>query len=277
MTFNTNKKMSENSSAFKGKIPQYYDACLGPVLFEPYAQDLADRLPPGPVTDVLELACGTGRLSKYLKKKLPKEVSLVCSDLNPDMLAIAQERLTGQVVEWKVVDMQAISFPDESFDLVMSQFGLMFPPDKARAIAEIFRVLRPGGVFLFNTWDKIKYNDVTNLANETIRLFFKDNPPAFYDTPFSLHDPALLRDGLEAAGFTDVKITLVRKKGIADSAALAAKGLVEGNPVHIAIMERDPNLVKVIEDAIEKSLTASLGDKPMMSPLQAWVFEAVKK
>ena len=268
--------MVDDHTAFIASVPRAYDAYLGPILFEPFAQDMADRLPPSPVENVLELACGTGRYSKWLRKNLPKDAKLVCSDLNPDMLTIAQEQMIGQDVEWKVVDMQAISFPEQSFDLVTSQFGVMFPPDKPRAFAEVFRVLKPGGTFLFNTWDKIKYNGFTDVGNKVILKFFPDIAPAFYESPFNLYDAIEVRELLEGAGFADVKITMVRKKAIAESVANGAKGFTEGNPVYFAIMDRDPSLLPKIQAEIERALIESFGEHPMVSPLQAWVFEAIR-
>jgi len=269
--------MADTDSAFMGSISRAYDNYLGPILFEPFAQDMADRLPATTVQAVLELACGTGRYSKWLRRNLPKEANLICSDLNPDMLSIAQEHMIGQQVDWKIVDMQAISFPDQSFDFVTSQFGVMFPPNKLKAFTEVYRVLRPSGLFLFSTWDKIRYNGFADIGNRIVKQYFPDNPTAFYESPFCLHNAMEVRDLLEEAGFTDVKITMVRKKGIAESVSNAARGLIEGNPIYLAIMDRDPALLETIQNATEKALTEAYGDNPMVSPLQAWVFEAVKK
>ena len=130
-------------AAFTGSIPGNYDKYLGPVLFEPYALDLRDRLKKESLKNVLELACGTGRVTRHLVSLLPADGKLIASDLNPDMMAVAKTRVSDERVKWLAADAQALPFANDSFDHIVCQFGIMFFPDKGKALSEAFVFYNP--------------------------------------------------------------------------------------------------------------------------------------
>ena len=267
--------MAEQHAAFVGSIPPNYDRYLGPLLFYPYADDLAARLPVARGTRVLEVACGTGIVTGRLVRRLASQGTLVATDLNDAMIAHARAQIPDDpALEWRQADGTSLPFPDRAFDVVVCEFGLMFFPDKAAGVREAFRVLRPGGTYLFNVWDRIEHNAAGRIAHDTIRTFFPDDPPQFYQTPFNLQDTAVVRSLLDAAGFVDVEVVTVEKVGQSPSAAEAAIGLVEGNPVLGTIMERRPAALPDIKAAVAGNIAAELGDHPVRSPLRAHVFTA---
>ena len=267
--------MAEQHAAFVGTVPPNYDRYLGPLLFHPYADDLAARLPVARGTRVLEVACGTGIVTGRLVRRLAGQGTLVATDLNDAMIAHARTRVPADpALEWRQADGTSLPFPDRAFDAVVCEFGLMFFPDKAGGVREAFRVLRPGGAYLFNVWDRIEHNAVARIAHDTIRTFFPDDPPQFYQTPFNLQDPGGVRSLLGAAGFVDVEVVSVEKVGMSPSAADAAIGLVEGNPVLGTIMGRRPEALPDIKAAVARNIAAELGDHPVRSPLRAHVFTA---
>ena len=146
--------VAEQHAAFVGTVPLNYDRYLGPLLFVPYADDLAARLPVAPGTRVLEVACGTGIVTERLVRRLAGQGTLVATDLNDAMIAHARARIPADpALEWRQADGTSLPFPDGAFDVVVCEFGLMFFPDKAAGVREAFRVLRPGGTYLFNVWD----------------------------------------------------------------------------------------------------------------------------
>lgn len=269
--------MEEQHAAFTGSIPENYDLYLGPALFEPYARDLAARLEVGGGASVLELACGTGIVTRALRDRLPPGVSLTATDLNEAMMGYAARKFASdEDVEWRRADASALPFDDGSFDAVACQFGFMFVPDRARAFAEAFRVLRPGGSLLFNVWDAIEHNDLAHVAHTSITKFFDRDPPTFYEVPFSLHDEEAIRGLLAAAGFREIKITRLTLPSLSPSAAEAARGLVQGNPVISAIRERMPADVPKIEAAVAAALAARCGDEPVEGSMRALVCSAVR-
>src|SRR3954465_12352928 len=149
---------SDVDKVFSGSIATVYDTTMVPLFFQPYAPDLVNRLATRTLSRVLELAAGTGVVTRALAAGLPDDVSIVATDLNQAMLDRAAAVGTKRAVEWRQADAMQLPFPDASFDAVVCQFGVMFFPDKAKAFAEARRVLKPGGIFIFNAWDRIEDN-----------------------------------------------------------------------------------------------------------------------
>lgn len=267
--------MSGDNISFGGSVPEYYDNFLGPALFEPFAIDLVSRISSDKTNAVLELACGTGRVTHHLRKHFPAHVKIIATDLNPDMIAVAKRKVPAQGIAWEIADMQELPFPDQTFDLVVCQFGVMFVPDKAKAFREAYRVLTKGGTFLFNTWDNIENNGITSLANQVVSSYF-NQPSAFYAIPFSLHQPDVLRSLATDNGFVRATITLVKQNGHSDSPLDAAKGMIQGTPILKEITDRDPSAVKPIVELLRNEISKTFGDGPVVNPLQAWVGEALK-
>jgi ubiquinone/menaquinone biosynthesis C-methylase UbiE len=265
--------METNQITFSGSIPQAYEEYLGPFLFEPFALDLVRRLGNDKVKNALELACGTGRVTQHLAAS---SVLLTATDINPDMLTIARRKISADNILWDVADMADMPYPDDFFDLVICQFGLMLVPDKGKALAEIFRVLKKGGRLLFNVWGNRKENEIWDIGIKVVGAFLSENPVPQHIGPFSMDDENETMRIVEQSGFKDIQVDAVRKTGITESANIAARGFIQGLPIAKIIMQKDPALIFAIQEKLAKELITQLGDKPMYSLLLAWVFEAVK-
>ena len=267
--------MPDNTSPFVGSIPENYDRYMGPMVFEPYAEDLARRLVVREGMRVLEVACGTGIVTRFLRERLPAGSRLVATDLSEPMLSFARQKAgSANNVEWKQADALALPFADASFDAVVCQFGLMFVPDKVAALREAHRVLTPGGQLLFNTWDEMRHNDFTLVAHTTEMTFFANDPPKFYDIPFSLHDARQLQSWMEEAGFKEAIVRPINLPCVSPSAADAAKGLVQGTPIAVAINERGGD-IEAITDGVAEALRRRFRDHPLRGRMCALVCEAV--
>ena len=265
----------EKTAAFSGSIPANYERYLGPFLFEPYALDLVSRLQDKKYADILEIACGTGRVTAHLARSV-KHDTLTATDLNPDMIKIAKDIVQNDSIKWMPADGMELPFDDSSFDLVVMQFGIMFFLDKEKGLKEAYRVLRTGGKLIFSTWNKVETVKAIHEGRLVIESYFGEDPPKFYSVPFSMYDDRELTTIARRAGFKSITTTLVKKEGFSPSASDLAKGIVEGNPVYTAILERDASLVNTIRDHVQKVLTEKFGDKDLKSPLEAWVVEGVK-
>jgi ubiquinone/menaquinone biosynthesis C-methylase UbiE len=191
------------------------------------------------------------------------------------MIDIAKGVVHNKSIKWQQADALELPFDDNSFDLVVIQFGIMFFPDKEKGLHEVFRVLKPGGKLIYNTWDKVDTIPAIHEGRKIIESYFGDNPPVFYSVPFAMYDENELRRLTEHAGFADVKIEFVKKEGVCESASDLAKGIVEGNPVYLSIMERIPASLDNIREDVKKKLIEKFGE-PVKSPLQAWIVEANK-
>lgn len=261
---------------FQGPIPESYDRFLGPVIFEPYAEDLASRLRGKNFECVLEIACGTGIVTRRLRDALPAETQIVATDLNTDMFEFAKAKFKpDEKIRWQQADALALPFPDNSFDAVVCQFGFMFVPDKAAAMREAHRVLRSGGLFLFNVWDSFEANPFAQIAHTTIASFFDRDPPKFYEIPFSLYDRELIRTLLQNAGFTKIESFVEARQCRSDSAMNFATGLIRGNPVGGEATERGVNPDDIIA-AVAKKLSERFGSAPLEGPMQAIIWQSMK-
>jgi SAM-dependent methyltransferase len=267
--------MTQPTTSFVGDIPAIYDKHLGPVIFEPYARDMAARLDCPQGGRVLELAAGTGIVTRRLITSLPADASLVVTDLNPPMLEIAQRNLSNDPrVTYEPADAQALPFEDHSFDRVVMQFGIMFLPDKVQGLREAKRVLKPGGKLLFSVWGKLFDNPYAEAAHSTVQGFFASDPPKFYETPFSWCDERVILDALTTAGFRAPKLQWVDLDTTAESAAHFSTGLVKGNPVSLELAERGTAPIEEVRAAVERALIRIGGDKPWRGRLHVLVVSA---
>jgi ubiquinone/menaquinone biosynthesis C-methylase UbiE len=261
-----------SETRFTGSIPEIYDRHMGPVLFEPYALDLAERLP-STAMQVLEVAAGTGRGTRHLLRKLGAGGRIVATDLNPPMLERAAAVVTDARVTWQPADAQQLPFADGAFDAVACQFGLMFVPDKPRALREMHRVLAPGGVLLVTVWDALAKNPMSERLHHLALALMPENPPAFMGLPFSMPDASVLRDLAVAAGFADAQVETVAKVGVAESAEHVAFGLVRGNPLWNQLVERGLD-ADSFQKSVADALRREFGDAPCRSALSAHVLTA---
>jgi ubiquinone/menaquinone biosynthesis C-methylase UbiE len=265
--------MAEPNLSFSGSIPQMYDRYLGPVFFEPYAADLARRVAAHGAGPVLEMACGTGIVTRQLRMHLSQGVKIVATDLSQPMLDYAQTKLTTlQNVDWKQADIAALPFPDATFPTVVCQFGLMFVPDKQAAFREARRVLSKGGLFAFNVWDTVATNAIPRIAHEALAKLFPADPPQFF-TPFTFNDHDVLRQFLTTNGFSNIQLETVTLEGQSESARAIATGFIQGSPLSAAIQERGVAFEPVV-NAVTEALAQHGGAAPFRSTLQAIVVTA---
>jgi ubiquinone/menaquinone biosynthesis C-methylase UbiE len=266
--------MSSTDAAFSGSILALYDRCLGPLLFEPFARDLAERVATMAPRRVLETAAGTGIVTAAVLREMP-EAEIVATDLNQAMLDVAAERVRSSAVTFQAADAQDLPFAEGSFDLLLCQFGAMFFPDRPRAYREAKRVLKRGGVFLFSVWDSLSANPAPEAAAKAVAALFPDDPPTFLDRiPFGCFDKARIEKELAAAGFEDVSIETVAKRSRAADVREAAIGLCTGTPLRAEIEARDPSKLGEAVDAAAAALSALAGGDGLDAPMSALVVTA---
>lgn len=267
--------MMETDRLFVGPIPEIYDRYLGPLFFEPYANDLAARLAAHTPARVLEIAAGTGVATRALATALPATAEIVATDLNQPMVDFAAARTAAANIAWRQADAMRLPFDDGGFDAVVCQFGAMFFPNKVNAYREARRVLRPGGRFFFNVWDRIEENGLAHVLTEALALLFPDDPPRFLArTPHGYYDLDTIRDELWSAGFAEIAIETVEQSSQADSARDPAIGLCQGTPVRDEIEARAPGRLAEATDAASRAIAARFGAGPLAAKMQAHVVVA---
>lgn len=258
---------------FAGNIPAIYESHLVPLIFEPYAADMVGRVASKSPASVLEIAAGTGVLTRHLAAGLPETASIVATDLNEPMLNHAAAIGTKRPVEWRQADAMQLPFADGMFDAVVCQFGAMFFPVKAQAYAEARRVLRPGGVFLFSVWDRIEENEFADVVTATVAAMFPEDPPRFLArTPHGYHGRAAFERDVAAAGFTafpDIATVTARSK--ADSAKTVAFAYCQGTPLRNEIEARAASRLAEATDLATEAIASRFGQGPVDGKIQAHV------
>lgn len=258
---------------FSGSIPQLYEQYLVPLIFQAYAEDIASRVTQLQPSAVLEIAAGTGVVTRELAKRLPPDVQIIASDLNEPMLAQAAATATARPVEWRQADAMQLPFGEGMFDVVVCQFGVMFFPDKPRAFSEIRRVLRPGGIFLFNVWDRIEDNEFADVVTQSLADMFPDDPPRFLArTPHGYHDVEAITADLAAGGFKgQPSISTLAMRSRADSPRVPAIAYCEGTPLRSEIETRAASSLADATDRAAKAIAARFGSAEVDGKIQAHI------
>jgi ubiquinone/menaquinone biosynthesis C-methylase UbiE len=269
--------MASNDARFAGSIPALYDRHLGPLLFQPFAEDLADRLASLTEGALLETASGTGIVTQALLRRLPAAVSVTATDLNQAMLDFAAAKRGMERASLRQADALALPFAADLFDAVVCQFGVMFFPDRVAGYREARRVLKPGGRFVFNVWDSLAHNAVAQCVNDAVAEHFPNDPPRFFArTPHGHHDTGVIRRELGEAGFEQIVVETVSRSSRAASPREAATGFCQGTPLRGEIEARAPQGLQKATDAVAAALAARFGVGAFIAPLQAHVISATK-
>jgi SAM-dependent methyltransferase len=269
--------VAQADSVFAGSIPQLYDQKLGALLFAPYAADMAMRTKPLVAGHLLETCAGTGILTRQLAASLPPAVAITATDLNQPMLDHAAAQPGVQRVKWQQADAQALPFPDNTFGMVVCQFGAMFFADRVKAYRDARRVLATGGHLIFSVWDRLDTTPVMAAAVEGLARRYPQQKSWFLDrTPCGYHDHQVIGGDLRAAGFTTVRTRIVKLTGQLTTALDAAIGMCQGTPMRAEIEALDKDGLDEATRAAAEAIAARCGAGPAATPLQAVIVETAK-
>jgi SAM-dependent methyltransferase len=266
--------MAIGDNLFVAKVADLYDAILGPFMFEPLARNTAERFA-GFEGDLLEVAAGTGILTRELDRLAGRGCQITATDLNAPMLDVAAGRLASPRVAWRQADALALPFDAGRFDAVVCQFGVMFYPDRVAGHAEALRVLRPSGQYVVAVWGALAHNLVAETVHDAVVALFPRDPPGFLArTPHGFHDLAALRADLAAAGFGSLSAQTVTLPAGRLAAGELAVGYCQGTPLRNEIEARDSAGLGAVTAAVEQALRTRFGEGPIDSTLQAHVVVA---
>src|SRR4051812_43089498 len=267
------RAMSETDKLFAGSIPENYDRHMVPLIFEAYARDISLRVAALAPKAVLETAAGSGVVTRALAPILKPDASYVVTDLNQPMLDYAKARQGADSrLSWRQADAQALPFEDAAFDLVCCQFGVMFLPDRPSGYREARRVLKPGGHFLFNAWDRIEENVFANDVTDALATFFPNDPPRFLArTPHGYHNIALIRSDLAKAGFTYATIETVKAQSSAPSARHVALAYCQGTPLRNEIEARGEGRLEAATEHTASVIASRHGSGVISAKIQAHI------
>ncbi|MCP4316192.1 MAG: class I SAM-dependent methyltransferase [Hyphomicrobiales bacterium] len=270
--------MTASDKEFTGSIPEFYDTYLVPLIFDAYANDLAERVAALAPYAVLETAAGSGVVPRALASRLGANSRYVVTDLNQPMLDhAAGKQGNDDRIEWRQADALDLPFESDSFEAVVCQYGVMFYPDRVKGYAEAYRVLRPGGQYIFNVWDHIGANEFADVVTEAAAKIFPDDPPRFLArTPHGYHDQGVIRRDLNAAGFSDISVETKELVSSAPSPRHPAVAYCHGTPLRNEIETRDASLLDHVTDRAAKAISERFGNGPVSAKIQAHIITAVK-
>src|SRR5450432_1792741 len=263
----------DTDKIFTGSIPKIYEEYLVPLIFEPYAVDLVNRVASQSLARVLEIAAGTGVVTRKLASVLPESVSIVATDLNQAMLDLASAVGTKRPVEWRQADAMQLPFEDSVFDVVVCQFGVMFFPEKSKAFSEARRVLRSGGVFMFNVWDRIEENEFAHTVTKALESLFPNDPPRFMArTPHGYYDLANIERDLKHGGFlASPHTSTVAARSKATSPQIPAIAYCQGTPLRNEIEARDKSRLGEATNIAAEAIAKRFGPGAVDGKIQALV------
>ncbi len=273
----------DSDRTFDGSVPEFYDRYMVPLIFEPYAADMVARLRAvadpasvAPSVALLEIAAGSGVVTRAMASGLPNSVTITATDLSQAMLDHAESVGTARPVAWQQADVMDLPFPDTTFDVAVCQFGAMFFPDRTAAYAEVRRVLRPGGVFLFSVWDSVETNEFPRVVEQILAPMFPADPPTFMSrTPHGYFDEATIRSEVAATGFNaPIDFEAVEARSRAATAGLAAKAFCLGTPLRAEIEARDPSRLDEAVAASTDALAARFGPTDLDGRIRGFVITA---
>jgi SAM-dependent methyltransferase len=266
-------RSSAIDKAFTGSIPKLYDTLMVPLIFEPYAADVASRLASRSLSRVLEIAAGTGVVTRAMASALPAGVSIVATDLNQAMIDHAALAGIERAVEWRQADAMQLPFGDGTFDAVVCQFGVMFFSEKSKAFAEARRVLRPGGVFILKVWDRIEENEFADTVTSALESVFPKDPPRFLArTPHGYFDHRTIERDLADGGFIATpRIDTVAARSPAASPRDPAIAYCQGTPLRNEIETRDAARLSEATDIAAEAIAKRFGRGAVDGKIQAHV------
>lgn len=263
----------DTDKVFAGSIPKVYETYLVPLIFEPYAADLATRLRSRPLSHVLEIAAGTGVVTRELASALPESVSIVATDLNQAMLDQASAVGTKRPVEWRQADAMQLPFQDGTFDAVVCQFGVMFFPEKPKAFSEARRILKRGGIFLFNVWDRISDNEFADTVTTALESVFPEDPPRFMArVPHGYYDHRAIARDLASGGFRATpRFDTLAARSRAASPRVPAIAYCQGTPLRNEIEARDASRLVEATDTAAEAIARQFGRGAVDGKIQAHI------
>lgn len=269
--------MAGSDALFAGSVPEVYERLLVPLIFESYAEDLGNRLRPIEPKDILEIAAGTGVVTRAVARAVP-HARIVATDLSQPMLDRAAVRQPADDrIAWRQADAQALPFGDGTFDVVVCQFGAMFFPDRTKAYREALRVLRPGGRLLFNVWDRLSENDFALVVTDALADVFPDSPPDFLArVPYGYYNVQNILEQLAEAGFTRIDFETVDKKSRAFTASDPAIAFCQGTPLRSDIEARDASRLDEATQAAAEAIGRRFGAGPVEGRIRAHVLTAAR-
>jgi ubiquinone/menaquinone biosynthesis C-methylase UbiE len=248
-----------------GNAAETYERALVPAVFAAWAPLVVALGDPRPGERALDVACGTGVVTRLAAQRVGPTGKVVGLDLNPGMLAVAasgaaNEPSTSAPITWQEASVTKMPLPDAAFDIAYCQLGLQFFPDRPAALREMHRVLAPGGRLGLMVWRGIEHSPGFGILAAALARHVSPEAAGIMRAPFALGDAEELRGLIAASGFRDIRIQPAPGTVRFPSVARFVQDYVAGSPLagHVAKVtdEARATLVTEVGDALKPYLSA---------------------
>jgi len=268
--------MSEsNDWQVPGSGAEIYETVFVPAMMGEWAPKGMALANPQPGERIVDIACGTGVLTRLVAKSIGPNGRLVGIDLSPEMLAVARKITlnpsSAAPIEWREGNASAIPFENETFDVIFCEFGLMFFPDRVAALKEMRRVLMPNGRLAVLVWGSIsKCPGQTAMKESWERHFGADTAGLFY-RQHALGDPETVLSLVHGAGFRDASV----QTAMGVVRLLSPEHLVRSYGAMAGIQADEKTRTNVI-DEVSAALQSYVGAEGLVYPIEAILASARK-
>jgi SAM-dependent methyltransferase len=257
-----------------GTPGEIYERYLVPAIFAPWAPELVEAAGVRPGQRVLDVACGTGAVTRLLADRVGQTGRVVGLDLNAGMLATARAAVTNTRIEWLEGNAMHMALPDAAFDAVVCQQGLQFFPDKAAALKEMRRVLTPGGKLALAVWRSVEQAPGFRVLEEVLARRIGPEKAAL--PPFSLGDGQAICVLVRTAGFHEVRIRAAVKLTRFPSIEVFVRSVIGGAPTMIgALAEQGPGALDAFVAEVAAATHTYVDDEGWASPQTSNLITAV--
>lgn len=253
-----------------GDAPLAYDTYIVNVFMQDYSRRLVEAAAVESGERVLDVACGTGVVTRLAANKAGPEGQVIGFDLNAGMLSRASASDENvATIDWREGSVTEMPFADGSFDIMLCQHGLQFFPDKAAALAEMHRVLATGGRLLVSVWRSIDHCPWQSVIADAIERHVGSEPAAQVRSAFSFGDAQQLRQSIDDAGFHAVEIRVEPETIRHASLEEYVPGYISATPVAGAVAGLDAAVQSEIVADVRDALSAHLVGDGLAAPIEA--------
>jgi ubiquinone/menaquinone biosynthesis C-methylase UbiE len=258
-----------------GNAPVAYDTYIVDAFMQDYSRRLAEAASIQKGERILDVACGTGVVTRLCAAQAGTDGHVVGIDLNPGMLARARARdAEGSEIIWHEGSATEMPFPDASFDAVLCQQGLQFIPDKAQALAEMRRVLAREGKLLVSVWRSIEHCPWQRAVADAIEARVGSEPAGLVRSAFTFGDAQKLEQLLSDAGFADTDVVIdsdtIRHPSLSDF----VPGYLSATPVAAVVSNLDKDVQNQITVDVREKLAEHLVGDALAVPIEAYLATA---
>lgn len=259
-----------------GSVASNYERHLVPSVFGPWASDLLERAAPQLGDHVLDVACGTGAVTRLAALSAGNTGHVVGVDSNREMIAVARLVTSEEAIEWREGDVMALPFPDGVFDLVLCQQGLPFFPDPGGALAEMYRVTRQGGRLALTVWRSLQHNPGFKALVEAVERHCGPGAAATVRAAFALDNAEELASLVQRAGFVNVELQPARKSVCFPSPETFVRYYDAGSPLQHAIARLPEERRLMLINEVRSALRPYTVNADVRLPMEAHLVRAQK-